>query len=625
MDLKKGIAKLSLALSFGLILLFQNCGELGQLSANKFDLPLTKQCLTQMSKGHLVLLASEQIDSRGRLFSSNAKVLIQTPTETIELQGDFAPESFKNLAGQVVHLTADEEEQFPAVQVIDSSSGIASQSRFFFLSSHRAESVTEDSSNCRRPPSPTTTNYVPPPVGQIVNTFPLLIPAVQKVNQKVLVIRARGPQSPPTKYSNEQLAEFLFSDDSGSNSVRQVYRRETKDRILIEGGLMLGPLESSQSCYHNVLPFLTEAKGLIESSMTAADFQEYDHIVFTLPTAGSSYGCQTSQAASFQVPYFESNRYMGVSFNIEYDNAETLAMILAHELGHSMGLNHAYGMGSEDPLHLRREPMVFSQYFDLENMMGQMSVNAGLNSVQLERLGAVALPQVKAVNTPGNFRIFSLERYLGSDKVVHLKIPMSQGDGYFSHRPFLSVEYKNGSRTTRPGVYIRTSNLESQSALFYDPTSPNRRSILETVGQSFIDEMNGKKILLTAIDQDSVQLQVEDITPSPAVILNLQAHPLGFETADSCRILKVRGRSPVNLTEDIQVTVSADRYGPMSTLLGNCRLAQIGQEFGCDIQLENLPNYRDVYLRVYKTIPETAGVSAYQHQQFHAIGSWNCL
>lgn len=437
-----------------------------------------------------------------------------------------------------------------------------------------------------------------------------------------------GPQSRPQDYSDQQVRDILFGDGTRGPSVREFYLQQTRGRVTFTEGRILGPVASTQNCFGDVMRVLAEAKATIESSLTAAEFAQYQQLVFTLPFHSPGNQCGWSFGTPQQpVDFFGASRIMGVSWVIENTPENSFAGLLAHELGHAVGLNHASGLEAlNDPLKLKQIPMTLHQYYDFRNIMGGTDIDgASLNAVQLERLDALAGRQTLVTQQPGDYTLKSLDSDWTASDVVHLKLPMTLGDGVFFLRPFLSVEFRTLSTPASKGLYIRTSNLASQSALFF---WNGAASILTAPGQAFTDENNGRRITLLALDATTARVRIEAI---PQVGLppveQLTIAPVDLNTTQGCRTLKVRFRAPA--TSGLQVSGIEERPYPNGRWLNGCAFRPTNpatNEYGCEIPMLNDPPYQDLYMTMSKStpMPDYGANAVLSQQQFYPIGSWSC-
>jgi hypothetical protein len=208
-------------------------------------------------------------------------------------------------------------------------------------------------------------------------------------------------------------------------------------------------------------------------------------------------------------------------------NGDFSVRVVAHELGHNLGLAHAGGLqctsgGSPAPMGEACSGQGF-EYLDPFDAMGSGDATSGQSSVRQmsmeHKLALHLLPAsaVKVVGVNGTYRIAPMETLTGAAEL--LRIPKLGGGSYY-------VEYRQpiGFYDSRApalsGVFIRTESPD----LIADPSSPNADTALIDmhpgtpgdwsdagldVGQVFSDPVHGITIQNAGQDAAGATLVIE--------------------------------------------------------------------------------------------------------------------
>jgi hypothetical protein len=332
-------------------------------------------------------------------------------------------------------------------------------------------------------------------------------------------------------------AASLVFDGTRPDSLNSYYLEQTYGQIGFSGqafAAMNIPDQSSQCQPTDLARWATKAEMAAGVSDAA-----YQHIVFVFPTV---------MACGFVGVAEIGGKHVWV-------NGDFSVRVLAHELGHNLGLAHAGGIqctnaGSPAPMGdaCSAEGLEYEDPFDA---MGRSDSGNGFKAVRQmsmeHKLALHLLPAsaVKVAGVSGTYRVAPMETLSGSVEV--LRIPKAGGGSYY-------VEYRQpiGYFDSQPpalaGVYIRTESPEAVGDLanlnFADtalidmhPTTGAATSAWSDaafdVGQVFSDPLRGIQIQDLGQDASGATLQVvmpQDTIP-PSALTGLSAVVTGTSAA----------------------------------------------------------------------------------------------
>jgi chitodextrinase len=313
-------------------------------------------------------------------------------------------------------------------------------------------------------------------------------------------------------------------------SLRAYYLEQTYGQVTFETTVfapvkLAEPAPSTGDCLDSIDSWAQEAEGLT----AGFDQSQYRHIVYAFPALPQSV-CGWSGLAEV------GGRHV-------WTNGSLTVPVLAHELGHNLGLYHAGGLtctasGAPAPMgdtcSIDRQHYyaagVLPQYADPFDAMGNAPVLRQMNMEHKLALGVLPATAVATVGISGTYSLAPMETLTGS--VELLRLPKPGGGNYFVEyrRPIGVFDLQAGPSVT--GVLVHTESpdmadpfsddyRDSDTALVdMHPdgafTSAQWQNAAMSVNQVFSDPLHGITIQNLAQDVNGATLAITmpvDTTP----------------------------------------------------------------------------------------------------------------
>jgi fibronectin type 3 domain-containing protein len=244
---------------------------------------------------------------------------------------------------------------------------------------------------------------------------------------------------------------------------------------------------------------------------------------------------QAAQAAGIDLSTFDYKTYVypGVGLcgwgglaqmpgNRNWINGSPTVGLMAHELGHNFGLNHAVSVSCTLA---NGEKVAFgancttSEYGDPYDVMGAAASAYHVSGWHRAMLGLTS--DIQTVSNGGTYTLSPVEIQSGSPH--GLRIP--RGDGtYFDleyRRPYGNFDAFSPTSAAVNGVTVRkvASYSTANKPMLID-TTPQTASFLDAplaTGQAFVDPITGIKVTTASVSSTGAQVQIEmvaaDYTP----------------------------------------------------------------------------------------------------------------
>ena len=290
--------------------------------------------------------------------------------------------------------------------------------------------------------------------------------------------------------------------NTGSTSLRGYYQEQTYGDITFQADV-LAPVQfpentpTSGSCLSRVDEWAQEALNIAMSQNPSFDPSQYKHLVYVFPSLAMCGWSGLAEVSGSQV-------WINGSFDVP---------VLAHELGHNLGLSHAGGLSCTssgvpapmgDSCVIDRAHYALPQYADPFDAMGNAPVLRQMNMEHKLALGVLPPTAVQTVGVSGTYQLAPMETLTGS--VELLRLPKPGGGNYFVEyrRPIGVFDSQAGPSVT--GVLIHTEspdivNMFSDSDTALIDMHPDAgfpatqwQNAAMSVGQIFDDSARGISI-----------------------------------------------------------------------------------------------------------------------------------
>ncbi|MEK2645792.1 hypothetical protein [Bdellovibrio sp. BCCA] len=303
--------------------------------------------------------------------------------------------------------------------------------------------------------------------------------------QKTLVILLNFPTSKQV-CTKSQVDSLMFS---GSSSVNKYYQENSFGKVGFQGTVTEAmTIAAPAYCDLNSL----SSSGDAVATQAGYDLNLFQKRVYVLPP--NSLKCGWTGAA-----------FTGGNKVFIDSSGCSNSMVYAHELGHSLGMNHASSAGGE--------------YADHSDVMGDPSSTPHFNSVHKIAMGWIPSSRIAnmsgMVGTIADYRVAHLEQDVNDLQAVKVPIVGTTDSYYLSYRrglgfdSILSSGFLDSISVHRAGLGTRSYLVGTVKA-----------------GEVWIDPTGAFKVQLLSRDTTYGNVHIEVSTPdvtAPSVPLNLQA------------------------------------------------------------------------------------------------------
>ena len=326
--------------------------------------------------------------------------------------------------------------------------------------------------------------------------------------ESVLVIVAGIGNIQPTANA-EQAKELVFGKD---NSVNDYYNKASFGQVSLAGDVV-GPYNLNES--------LCSPHEILDAAIKAADadvyFPKYSRIILDVPRTSCIWVGGEATIGNMSILTDDGEINASVSWDYEF----TLHVV-AHELGHNLGMAHANSMEC------------FScnsqEYGDFFDVMGNGN-SKHINSPHKEELGWLGSDNIM-VASEGEYLIKPLETKQLKGGIQQIKLPLKvrpsvypyNVDTYVNKNAYYSLEFRQPidydigyAKRTYEGVFIHLSQVPSKPYLFppnlinYGYFDFGAGSLLQ-VGKTYKDESNNYDITLQSLDSNGALVKITGFT-----------------------------------------------------------------------------------------------------------------
>jgi len=235
--------------------------------------------------------------------------------------------------------------------------------------------------------------------------------------QHTLVLMVNFPENPSQPVTAAEARAAVFD---APDSMNAFYREASFEQVSFTGDVVGWLRLPSVGKQCNPFQILNDA---VEAADPMVDFRQYERLIL-LPTTPGVTGCGSADLGTLgkaQIQTAEGTLSISVSWDfIPISGAPPLDPgVMAHEMGHNLGLLHANGL--ECPTETIDTTCIDTDYGDAFDVMGSGTL-LHFNAYHKERLGWL-LPANVAAGGEGTYTVQALETPTGAIQAVKVPAP----------------------------------------------------------------------------------------------------------------------------------------------------------------------------------------------------------
>ncbi len=228
------------------------------------------------------------------------------------------------------------------------------------------------------------------------------------------------------------------------------------------------------------------------------DLSKYDRIVYHIWGASGGFSCVDKCPIQDEENFFNLSQSLVGLYSIDqitssYEQSSYFDFVLAHELGHALGVIHANSIECTGTT-AENEECRHSEYGNAFDVMGTGGYSWHINSAMKEALGWFDENAVQYVTTTGTYTIKPLEQEMGV-RSLRIPVPGSQGMSIEYRRPIgfdSNLQRQDLVLNTRGAMinYIQEGTFMATRIIDASKTTSGDVRALQ-IGESYADPGNG--------------------------------------------------------------------------------------------------------------------------------------